>query len=534
MRSFFVAVLLFGVHLSFCQNRYDPVFKYNRHEIYSLNWFAKDLKTDTVPGISLDLAYDRVLANKPSETVIVAIIDSGVDIDHEDLVDNIWINEDEIAGNKIDDDNNGYIDDIYGWNFLGNDRGENIKNETLELTRIYRKYSGLFGSELENLADQERELFEQVKLEYWERLKRARKEKADLDNFILHYRFYKRYLQAYLKKQVFSLAEVKRINAYDITLSKACEFWIDVSQNGFSEKIISELQENNYSKLNFHLNPEYDPRRDVIGDNIQEASHHVYGNNDVIGDRPSHGTHVAGLIGAIRDNGIGIDGIVENVKIMALRVIPNGDERDKDVANAIRYAVENGARVINMSFSKGYSPQKIAVDNAVRFAEEKGVLIVHGSGNHSKNLDLENVYPNAYYLNNDKAENWLTVGATTINYDKGLAADFSNYGQNNVDLFAPGVDIFSLVNEDGYDFQNGTSMASPIVAGVAALLFSYYPNLTATEVKEIILRNSNELRKMRVRMPGKQVKKNVKFKRLSVTGGIVNAYQAVLSAEKSK
>jgi len=525
--------LSLGADVLISQSRRELIFSYNNHELYLLNWYAKDLKTDSTPGISIDLAYETVLANKPSETVVVAIIDSGVDIDHEDLAENIWVNVDEIPGNNIDDDNNGYIDDINGWNFLGNDRGENIKNETLEITRIYRKYSGLLESELNNITDQEKELFERVKKEYWDQLKRARKEKADLDNFLLYYRFYERYLQGYLKKQNFSLADVELINPYDITLSKACEFWLDVKLNGLTNETISELQENNFSKLNYHLNPEYDPRSDVF-DNSRNVGIYTYGNNDVVGDSPSHGTHVAGIIGAVRGNGIGIDGIVSNVKIMALRVIPNGEERDMDVANAIRYAVDNGAKVINMSFSKHYSPKKKTVDDAVKYAEKQGVLIVHGSGNYSKNLDLDNVYPNAYYLDNTKAENWLTIGASTINFDRKLAADFTNYGQNKVDLFAPGMDIYSLMNNDSYDFRSGTSMASPIVAGVAALLFSYYPYLTVREVRQIILKSCNEFRKMKVGVPGKQTKRNVKFKKLSVTGGIVNAYRAVLSADKFK
>jgi cell wall-associated protease len=285
-------------------------------------------------------------------------------------------------------------------------------------------------------------------------------------------------------------------------------------------------------ELAYHLNVDFDPRP-IVGDDYNNPDQHNYGNNDVEGPDAEHGTHVSGIIGAVRHNGLGMDGVANDVQIMVLRVVPDGDERDKDVANGIRYAADHGAKVINMSFGKPYSKNKRVVDEAVKYAMSKDVLLVHAAGNDGEDLDdSSNVdVPSPYYADGSGvAGAWITVGATTWVDDTSLVAGFSNYGKTRVDVFAPGAQIYSSVPGSKYTFLSGTSMATPVVTGLAALIREYYPKLTATDVKEIIMRS--------VVKPGHPVvigkddtRKVVDLADISVSGGIVNAYQALQMAE---
>ncbi|RME01742.1 MAG: peptidase S8, partial [Bacteroidetes bacterium] len=292
------------------------------------------------------------------------------------------------------------------------------------------------------------------------------------------------------------------------------------------------------SQANYHYNVDLNVRT-IVGDNYANSYERFYGNKDVKGPDASHGTHVAGIIGATRGNGIGMDGIADNVQIMAIRCVPDGDERDKDVANAIIYAVDNGASIINMSFGKGYSWDKEAVDKAVRYAEKHDVLLVHAAGNSHQNNDVEPNYPNDKYQKRGlfgpkKAKNWIEVGALSWKGGEDAAATFSNYGKENVDLFAPGVAIYSTTPENNYAKFQGTSMASPVVAGVAAMLRSYYPDLTARQVKDILMSTTVRSKDMeKVKLPGGDGKV-VPFTDLCVTGGVVNAFEAVKKAETVK
>jgi subtilisin family serine protease len=303
--------------------------------------------------------------------------------------------------------------------------------------------------------------------------------------------------------------------------------------NGATEADLKELEdyyEHVSGLAEYGLNPEFNPR-DIVGDNYENLDNRIYGNNDVIGPTSDHGTHVAGIVGAIRENNLGAVGIADNIELMILRTVPDGDERDKDVANSIRYAAENGAKVINMSFGKGYSPQKEYVDAAIQFADSMGVLMISGAGNGSDNIDSTESYPSRFYNNGGQAVNYLSVGASSWQSDSTLAAGFSNYGKSNVDLFAPGVDVYSTYPDNEYQKNSGTSMASPVVAGVAALIMSYYPELSATEVKEIILETVTEVNQV-VYKPG--TREPIPFSDLSRTGGIINAYKALeLAAEKT-
>jgi subtilisin family serine protease len=276
-----------------------------------------------------------------------------------------------------------------------------------------------------------------------------------------------------------------------------------------------------YNKMNVDSIREY-----LVGDNVNNVNEYYYGCNRVKGPDALHGTHVSGIIAAVRNNKIGINGIADNVKIMPIRAVPNGDERDKDIANAIRYAVDNGATIINMSFGKYYSPDKKIVDEAVQYALSKDVLLIHAAGNDSKNSDTATSYPNRALQSGTIVPNWIEVGASGYKKGKNLVGSFSNYGKTKVDLFAPGVDIYSTVPDNKYVSESGTSMASPSTAGVAALIRSYFPELKAAEVKAVLMKSVQPY-KRKVVKPGTRRGK-VKVNELCISGGFINANNAVM------
>lgn len=495
-------------------------------------------------GMGTDKAYSKVLASKKSTTVVVAIIDSGVDIEHEDLKGKIWINTDEIPGNGIDDDNNGYIDDVHGWNFLGNAKGENINDVRLEVTRIYAKLHTIYdGRSFADLTEEEQDgykLYKEVRAIVEDNRKSASAELEELSEMTekvkkaddkLREHFNGEYTQAQLGEAVMD----------DKLRDAAIEIYM-LALYGMDFESYMEYLKYYQDQLDFNYNPDIDPRMDIIGDDPSDFTDANYGNNDVKGPDASHGTHCAGIIAAIRNNNMGNDGVADNVLIMSVRTVPNGDEWDKDIANAIRYAVDNGAQVINMSFGKAYSPEQDGVIKAFRYAEEKGVLLVHAAGNEGSDNDvLGHNFPSPLYASmTAKFTNWIEVGAST-RYKKakfkkgymlhdGIAADFSNYGNEMVDVFAPGHDILSTTPDNQYDVYAGTSMAGPMVAGVAALIKSYYPALTMIQIREIILASVQDASKRKTPLPG-DIEETVSFDELCVTAGIVNVYNAVKLAE---
>lgn len=488
-------------------------------------------------GTGVEKAYSELLNNNsPKEKVIVAIIDSGTDIEHEDLSNKIWVNEDEIPGNNIDDDGNGYVDDIHGWNFIGGPDGSHVNKDTYEVTRLYAKLSDKFeGIEEDSVTAENQDEYEyylEIKEAFERRVQQNQQELTQVGQTRQAIQFAKRTLD---------IANIDSVNMEQLELTgdenqqeqQAKQIMAYLIGNGATEADLKELEEyyEHVSGLaEYGLNPEFNPR-DIVGDNYENLDNRIYGNNDVIGPTSDHGTHVAGIVGAIRENNLGAVGIADNIELMILRTVPDGDERDKDVANSIRYAVENGAKVINMSFGKGYSPQKEYVDAAIQFADSTGVLMISGAGNGSDNIDSTESYPSRFYSNGGQVVNYLSVGASSWQSDSTLAAGFSNYGKSNVDLFAPGVDVYSTYPDNEYQKNSGTSMASPVVAGVAALIMSYYPELSATEVKEIILETVTKV-KQTVYKPG--TREPIPFSDLSRTGGIINAYKALeLAAEKT-
>jgi len=500
-------------------------------------WHHEDLKNDKHFGVSDKKAYEELLQGKKSTPIIVAVIDGGTDTKHKDLKNVLWTNPKEIAGNGKDDDNNGYVDDVNGWNYIGG-KDSMVEEDTYEATRIYGKFLSKYESmDPAKVSDKDRNEYELYQKAKEFHLKKVDENKKQLE--------YLSGLKDSLKKAFDGIKNnirkagdsvtVKTLGKYKAhgNLEKqSLRYLTNLTRAALPESFIFDQLEAGAVRithtLDYSLNPDFNPRT-IVGDNYNDIDQRNYGNNKLDGPKAGHGTHVAGIIAAERGNGFGMDGIADNAKIMVLRVVPDGDERDKDIANAIRYATDNGAKIINMSFGKDFSPGKYKVDEAVKYAVSKGVILVHAAGNDNKNNDKDDNFPCDVYDNStDTASTWIEVGASSSKKDKTLPASFSNYGKTNVDLFAPGTEIYSTVPDDKFDSYEGTSMAAPVVAGVAALLWSYFPELTAAQVKQILISSCTPMNK-KVIVPGTP-KEKVKMNALCQSGGVVNAYSAVKMA----
>ncbi|MEO7531203.1 MAG: S8 family serine peptidase [Sediminibacterium sp.] len=517
-------------------------------------WHLLDYTQDSFYGISVNKAYTFLKEkHKVSKPVIVAVLDSGVDTTHEDLKNILWHNPKEIPGNGIDDDGNGYIDDVYGWNFLGGKDGRDVCKAAGENARIYHSFKTKFSAtslDTNSLSNTDKEQYR-----IW---KKADKELTFTPDDQVEFLFINATAKALkrhdfiLRKEMgieeFTSLNVEKFQPANKTARDAklgyltCVKMIGIKPDENNINTLSDLEEyidGKRKNLESRDTPPFDYRSEIVKDNYYDLSDRFYGNNDVMGPENSskHGTHVSGLIGAQRNNGIGMDGVADNVRIMMVRVVPDGDEYDKDVALAIRYAVDNGAKVINMSFGKYFSPEKRWVDSAVKYAEQHDVLIVHASGNENNNLDEKEGFPNPWLKQwNSNATNFITVGASSDpRIDGSITAEFSNYGKEKVDVFAPGVRIYSsLTGGNRYGNLQGTSMAAPIVTGLAALIRAYYPDLTAVQVKKIIeesaLKPASTVPSIK---PGTK-NEEIPFDLLSRSGGIINAYRAVMDADTVK
>ncbi|TKC01781.1 S8 family peptidase [Pedobacter cryotolerans] len=501
------------------------------------NWQNFDLKTDSIFGISTEKAYTELLKGKKSTPVLVAVIDGGVDLNHEDLKRVIWKNTKEIPGNGVDDDKNGYIDDVHGWNFLGGKDGKSIEFETLELTRLVRRDQARFAKvTAATIAEKDKadyEIFVQNREELEKRLVTAKSDLAGITGF----KFYLDQIVKKIGKPNPTIADIEAFKPTSQQEEGVKGALLNVMKEmDFSTFYTSQIEagyKQAYEMVNYNLNVDYNPR-DIVGDDPNNSKERFYGNNDIKGPDALHGSHVAGIIAADRTNAIGIKGVAANVMIMGVRNTPSGDERDKDVANAIRYAADNGAKVLNMSFGKGYSWDKAIVDEAVKYAVSKDVLLVHAAGNDNKDTDVEPNFPSKKYLDGGVASSYIVVGASDYKDDENLKAAFSNYGKTSVDVFAPGVRINSTIPDDNkYSVQDGTSMAAPVVAGLAALIRSYYPKLSAVQVKEIIMKSVVKVNRSIKNMKGADTV-DVPFADLCVSGGIVNAYNALKLAATYK
>ena len=500
------------------------------------DWQHLDFQQNNLRGISTERAYRTILRDKePKQKVTVAIIDSGIDTDHEDLQRVIWTNEDEVPGNNEDDDDNGYVDDVHGWNFIGGPSGENVHHDTYELTRIYRRLSNRYEDvDPADLSAEEKEeyaYYQDIKQTFEQKVQQLEQQLAQTRAASQAVQKATDVLEAHLDTTEVTREQVAAIQTEQQDVQQAKALMMRLYQYGVTRRDLENQMEYFQNSLEYGYNPDFNPRP-TVGDNYADKDERYYGNNDTEGPDPHHGTIVAGIVGANRQNQLGVKGIAGNVRIMPIRAVPDGDERDKDVANAIRYAVNNGADIINMSFGKGYSPYKEVVDQAVQYADKNGVLMIHAAGNDAANVDSTTNYPSkTYAANQGVASNWISVGALSWQGDEQMVAPFTNYGDEMVDVFAPGVDVYSTAPGNKYDEASGTSMAAPVVTGLAAMLMSYYPDLTASQVKTIILTSAVTQPNVQVTAPGNR-SRTVAFGELSATNGIVNAYQAVKMAEK--
>ncbi len=495
------------------------------------NYMHLSLLDDHISGVSADKAHEALEGMVPT-TVIVGVVDSGMDIEHEDLKNVIWTNAGEIAGNGIDDDKNGFVDDIHGWNFLGKMEGAN-----LEVTRLYKKlkplYEGKTAADVPAEKQEEFKLYEQVKEEYTTEFEKATTMYGQYKKMADMYEASKAAIAKKLGKEDYTLEEVQAIQTEDADFKQMIGLYAGMTAQGVDSKRLKRILKYFKSKTDYYLNTKENFRA-VLNDNPEDITDTHYGDNDVIGNKETeqHATHVAGIIGAERNNGKGMNGIAGHVRIMSVRVVPDGDENDKDVALGIRYAVDNGAKVINMSFGKTYSPHRAWVADAIKYAAKHDVLLVKAAGNDDTDVDGKLHFPTDVALDgvSEIADNVISVGASTPYFNEKLPTDFSNYGQTRTDVFAPGFQIYSTIPNDKYEHFNGTSMASPVVAGVAAVIRSYFPKLTAAQVKQIILLSGNKTNQ-EVELPG-DAEQKVPFTKLSKTGTVVNLYKAIELAKK--
>ncbi len=498
----------------------------------SQDWYHLDRVPRSGPGLDTRAAYRDVLQGRPpQDTVQVAVIDSGLDIDHEDLAAKLWTNADEIPGNDVDDDGNGYVDDVHGWNFIGGPDGKNVDQDTYELTRIYvdlqERFAGVDSSRVGPDARDRYRRYQDIKRTFQKKRREARKRLAKVGKAQKAVQASVDVLKSHLGTDSLTQSAVRSVTSSRRDVRRAQQTLQYFYDQDLSPSDLKDYKNQLERQVEYSYNPDFNPRP-IVGDDYADKTERRYGNNDAEGPDPGHGTHVAGIIGATRDNSIGIDGVARGVRLMSVRAVPNGDERDKDVANAIRYAVDNGADVINMSFGKSYSPHKGVVDAAVQYADSMGVLMVHAAGNDGANVDSTDNFPSPYYADGGRAQRWIEVGASSWEGGEKLAASFSNYGAERVDVFAPGHSIYSTVPDDAYERNDGTSMAAPMVSGLAALIMAHYPSLTATDVRTIILETATPYRNRTVARPGDG--ETVPFGTLSDTGAVVNAHAALRRA----
>ena len=494
-----------------------------------LNWY-----NGAKPGMGTENAY-KLVASKTPTPVIVGVIDSGVDIEHEDLKGQIWTNLKEIPGNGKDDDNNGYVDDVHGWNFLGGRDGKNANDENLEFVRIYKAGKAKFDGKSEaEVAPADKAAYK-LWVECRDKMKKERAEaEVQLGQIKLVRDQYLPAIPIMVKKSInkdsYTIEDLKKWKPKNDNDKQIRMLAMEMLKPGFNEELEEGIKHFE-DQLKYNLNPDFDGRA-VVGDNPDDFSDRNYGNGDVEGPDALHGTHVAGIIGAVRGNGIGGDGVAAPVQIMSVRAVPNGDEYDKDIALAIRYAVDNGAQVVNMSFGKAYSTHQKEVYDAIKYAESKGVLLVHAAGNDAADVDVTPNFPAVKFdFQTEDFKNVLTIGASTRVAKGDLAASFSNYGAKSVDVFAPGLEIYNTVPDNKYKELQGTSMAAPMVTGVAAFLKAYFPNLTMFEIKDIIIKSATPYGKTKQVKPGGTPKDKVAFGTLSKTGSVVNLEAAVKMAQ---
>ncbi len=512
-------------------------------------WHWKDLEKEGVHGVSLFKAQQLLIESKLKPTpIVIAILDGGIDTNHHQIRPLLWNNPKEIPGNQIDDDKNGYIDDIHGWNFLGNATGQNVDKASDEKSRIYHRYKNEFKQEKLDSVN-----WDAKKKSTYTSWRQAAAEivftEEDADNLA----FIKMAKNAVVKMGFILIREMEdsnftaeKLETYQpigkITADTKISYLRTLQALGIDrmnghQSIVDDLNEYIAGKEKAAISletPPEDIRKLIIKDRYEDLKDQYYGNNNITGPNAKHGTHVAGLAAGIIDTIFTKSNFNNPIKLMGVRVVPDGDEYDKDIALGIRYAVNNGAKIINMSFGKSFSPEQAWVDSAIRYAASKDVLIIHSAGNESYDLNNKTVYPSPYSSSfNNKAINMITVGASSDPIiAESLLTDFSNYGNQIVDLFSPGNKIYSSLPNQTYGFTNGTSMSAPILSHIAAIVRAYFPKLSAIEVKAILLQSCWKPEDENSIFPIPQKDQSKKLKELSAEGGIINAALCIQNAIK--
>lgn len=535
MKKFLIASAFLGSALFLAQNvAVDPMLDKDL-----MTWYHKDFSVTKIYGVNTQNAY-KFLESKglKPKNIVVAVLDGGVEVDHPGLKNNIWTNPNEVPNNGKDDDGNGYIDDIHGWNFLGGKNGD-VEFENLEKTRIVKKYKPLFEgpNSKENKANQAK-LQNEFKV-YLDARNDFIKESTEARQNLLFYAQFSKEVPAMVSILNGKNFTAENINNIQITDSKQAQYQAILSQylkdpnaigkssqelQNYLTEQLAEAVKTFSEQVNYRYNLDFDARK-VIGDNSEDINEKSYGNNHYEGPDAHHGTHVSGIVAGL-PNGKEIQyGVASKVaKIMSVRVVPNGDENDKDIANGIRYAVDNGAKIINMSFGKRYSPNKEKVWEAMQYAQQKGVLLVHGAGNDNVNIEEKLDFPTNFKDTKDASpfvDNYINVGASTNNPDF-LRADFSNFSGKMVDVFAPGEKIYSTVTDGKYKYEQGTSMASPVVAGAAAVLLAYMPTLSPSQIIESLVNTANKS-EVNAMLP---TNTNNRFDLISRSGGVIDLRKA--------
>jgi len=502
------AVFLAGFSFTYAQESKDSTIDPKENKDL-MTWYHKDFATSKVYGVNTANAYKYLESKglKP-KTVVVGVLDSGVQVDHPGLVKNIWSNPNEVPNNGKDDDGNGYIDDVHGWNFIGGKNGD-IGIDNMEVTRVVAKYKPVFEGDdsTKNKANQAK-MPEEFAM-YMKSKELFTKKSVDAKQNFQQYTMINEAIPEMLKMlggKTLTKENIANIKPTDQKQAIGLQVLNNLAQSpafsGKSSAEVEKLMKEEIKGALDHFGPmakqydlNYDPRAEIVGDNYEDYSEKSYGNNHYQGPDAEHGTHVSGIIAGLPQGKEVQYGVASKVaKIMVVRTVPNGDERDKDVANAIRYAVDNGAKVLNMSFGKPVSPGKNVVWDAFKYAEDKGVLLVKAAGNENEDVAEHLAYPTNFKNSSDAApfvNNVLVVGAST-NRNNDLRAGFSNYNQKMVNVFAPGEEIYSTVPNNEYSYQQGTSMASPVVAGAAAVLLAYMPNLKPAQIIEALVKTSNK------------------------------------------
>ena len=512
-------------------------------------WHWKDLEKDGVHGVSLFKAQQLLidLKLKPAP-IVIAILDGGIDTNHLQIKPLLWNNTKEIPGNHLDDDKNGYVDDLHGWNFLGNAAGQNINKASDEKSRIYHRYKSEFKQD--NLDSATWDLKKKQTYKIWQQ---AAAEIIFTDEDADNLDFIKMARNAVVKMGVILIREIEdsnftaeKLETYQpvgkLTADTKISYLrtlqaLGIDKSNGHQSILDDLNEyisgKEQSAISMDNAPE-DLRKNIIQDQYENFKDQYYGNNNITGPNAKHGTHVAGLAAGIVDTIVSNATFINPIRIMGVRVVPDGDEYDKDVALGIRYAVNNGAKIINMSFGKSFSPEQPWVDSAIRYAASKDVLIIHSAGNESYDLNVKSVYPNPYStVFKDKANNLITVGASSDPIiAESILTDFSNYGNQIVDVLSPGNKIYSSLPNQNYGYLNGTSMSAPILSHIAALIRSYFPKLSAIEVKTILLQSCWKPEDENTLFPIPQKDQVKKLNEMSAEGGIINAALCIQNAMK--